>query len=169
MTALDIFVLLTVGGAAIVGFVRGFVHEVLALLAWVAGIAALKFFHLPLQEMLVDPVGSQRGAAVVAFIILFLPAYAAVRLLARSVGGRTRKSLLGPVDRVLGAGFGMVKGLIGATLFFLLANFGTDIVYGSRAARPDWMTESRTYPLLDASGRAIVGWIETRRKSGVAT
>ena len=47
MTALDIFVIIVVGGAALIGFVRGFVHEVLALLAWVAGIVALKLFHSP--------------------------------------------------------------------------------------------------------------------------
>ena len=167
MTALDIFVLILVFGAALIGFIRGFAHEVLALLAWVAGIAALKLFHTPLQERLVDLVGTERGAAVAAFALLFLPAYVAFKLFARAVGGRTRKSILGPVDRVLGGGFGMVKGLIGATLVFLLANFGADIVYGSRAARPEWMTTSRTYPLLNASGRAIVGWIERRRHPGV--
>ena len=167
MTALDIFVIIVVGGAALIGFVRGFVHEVLALLAWVAGIVALKLFHSPLTERLVESVGSERGAAVVAFALLFLPAYIAVKLFARAVGGRTRRSILGPVDRVLGGGFGMVKGLIGATLFFLIANFGTDIVYGSRADRPEWMTNSRTYPLLNASGRAVVEWIETRRSPEV--
>ena len=26
------------------------------------------------------------------------------------------------------------------------------------------MTESRTYPLLNATGRAVVDWVETRRK-----
>ena len=41
MTALDIFVILLLGGAALVGFVRGLVHEVLALAAWIVGIAAL--------------------------------------------------------------------------------------------------------------------------------
>ena len=167
MTALDIFVILVVGGAALVGFVRGFAHEVLALLAWIAGIAALKLFHTPLQEQLVDVIGTERGAAVAAFALLFLPAYIAFKLFARAVGGKTRKSILGPVDRVLGGGFGMVKGLIGATLVFLLANFGTDIVYGSRAPRPEWMTASRSYQLLDASGRALVGWIERRRHPGV--
>ena len=166
MTALDIFVILVVGGAALVGFVRGFAHEVLALLAWVAGIVALKLFHTPLTERLVDMVGTQRGAAVLAFALLFLPAYIAVKLFARAVGGKARRSVLGPVDRVLGGGFGMVKGLIGATLFFLLANFATDIVYGSRAERPEWMTKSRTYPLLNASGRSVVEWIETRRHPG---
>ena len=51
--------------------------------------------------------------------------------------------MLGPVDRVLGGGFGMLKGLIGATLFFLLANLATDMVYGAEAERPEWMTDSR--------------------------
>ena len=31
MTALDIFVILLLGGAALIGFVRGFTHEVLSL------------------------------------------------------------------------------------------------------------------------------------------
>ena len=36
MTALDIFVLLALGGGALVGFVRGFVQEALVLAAWAA-------------------------------------------------------------------------------------------------------------------------------------
>jgi membrane protein required for colicin V production len=71
--------------------------------------------------------------------------------------------LLGPVDRTLGGGFGALKGLLGATLFFLLANLATDMVYGPQSDRPEWMTRSRTFPLLNASGRAIVDWVEARR------
>jgi len=69
----------------------------------------------------------------------------------------------GPIDRVLGSGFGLLKGLLAATLFFLLANLATDMVYGPQAERPEWMTASRTYPLLNASGRGIVDWVEARR------
>ena len=36
-------------------------------------------------------------------------------------------------------------------------------VYGPQAERPEWMTASRTYPLLNASGRGIVDWVEARR------
>jgi membrane protein required for colicin V production len=163
MTALDIFVILLLGGAALICFVRGFTHEVLALLAWVAGIAALKLFHTPLQERLVDPVGTEAGASAVAFALLFLPTYIGVKLFARAGGGKARRSVLGPVDRILGGGFGMLKGLMGATLFFLLANLATDLVYGGDSDRPEWMTNSRTYPLLNATGRAVVDWVETRR------
>ena len=43
-------------------------------------------------------------------------------------------------------------------------NLVTDIVYGPDSNRPDWMRKSQTYPLLNASGRAVVDWVETRRK-----
>jgi membrane protein required for colicin V production len=166
MTALDIFVVLLLGGSAMVGFVRGFAHEVLALTAWIAAIVALKLLHGPLQAGLVGTVGTEAGASALAFALLFLPTYIGFKLFARAVGGRTRRSILGPVDRVLGGGFGMLKGLIGATLCFLLANLATDMVYGPRAERPEWMTSSHTYSLLNASGRAVVDWVETRRGDG---
>ena len=104
------------------------------------------------------------SASALAFALLFVPAYIVVKLIARRLGNTARRSVIGPVDRVLGGGFGMLKGLIGATLFFLLANLATDLVYGSDAKRPDWMRDARTYPLLNASGRAVVDWVETRRK-----
>jgi membrane protein required for colicin V production len=163
MSALDIFVILLLAGGALVGFVRGFTHELLSLFAWAVGIAMLKLFHTQLSGGLMASVGTHAAAAVLAFALLFVPSFLLVKLLARSIGGRTRRSVLGPVDRVLGGGFGFLKGLLGATLFFLLANLATDMIYGPEADRPAWMTNSRTYPLLNASGRAIVDWVEARR------
>ena len=165
MTALDVFVFLLLIGGAAVGFVRGFVHEVVSLLAWIVGIAMLKLFHTQLWSGLDNSFDTSPAAgAVLAFALLFIPSFLLVKLLARSIGGRTRRhSVLGPFDRTLGGGFGLLKGLLGATLFFLLANLATDMVYGPQADRPHWMAKSRTYPLLSASGRAIVDWVEARR------
>jgi len=165
MTALDVFVFLLLIGGAAVGFVRGFVHEVISILAWLVGIAMLKLFHTQLWTGLENSSHmSPAASAVLAFAILFVPSFLLVKLLARSLGGRTRRhTVLGPFDRTLGGGFGLLKGLLGATLFFLLANLATDMVYGPQADRPAWMTKSRTYPLLNASGRAIVDWVQARR------
>jgi membrane protein required for colicin V production len=165
VTALDVFVFLLLIGGGAVGFVRGFVHEVISLFAWVIAIAMLKLFHTQLWTGLMNSFHtSSPAAAVLAFAILFIPSFLIVKLLARSIGGKTRRhAMLGPFDRVLGGGFGALKGLLGATLFFLLANLATDMVYGPQADRPQWMTKSRTYPLLNASGRAIVDWVEGRR------
>jgi membrane protein required for colicin V production len=170
MTVLDIFVFLLLFGGLAVGFVRGFVHEVISLFAWVIAIAMLKLFHTQLWTGIDNSFHTSAAAgAVLAFAILFLPSFILVKLVARQLGGRTRRSpALGPFDRVLGGGFGALKGLLGATLFFLLANLATDMVYGPAAERPQWMTKSRTYPLLNASGRGIVDWVQARRHPGQA-
>ena len=164
MTALDILVLLLVGGGIVTGYFRGFVGEILSLLAWVGAVAALKFFHTPVAMALVGPVGTSSGASVLAFALIFGFTYIVIRLIARRLGDATRSSAIGPVDRVLGAGFGALKGLLLATLLFLAANLVYDTIWGRAASRPDWMANSRTYPLLHASSTAIVDFVEARRQ-----
>jgi membrane protein required for colicin V production len=169
LTALDVTVLLFVGGGLLLGFMRGFVMEILSLFAWVVVIAALKFLHAPLTDLLLNWVGSWGGAAVLAFALLFLVSFIGTKMLAARIGGMSRNSLVGPIDRVLGAGFGALKGLIGVTLIYLLLNLVYDGAMGATAKRPGWMSESRTYPLLNASSRAIVDFIQARRVHDVET
>ncbi|AEG47794.1 Colicin V production protein [Sphingobium chlorophenolicum L-1] len=163
MNAIDILVLLLIGGCAIFGLMRGFVQETLSLIAWVLAIFAIRLFHASVTEMLDGFVGTTSGAAVLAFALVFGVTFGAGKLLARAIGRRTRQSVLGPVDRVLGAGFGAVKGLIGATLVFLAFSLVYDTFYGSGARRPDWLSDARTYPLLNASGQAISEFVAERR------
>src|SRR5919202_4445164 len=85
VTALDVFVFLLLIGGAAIGFVRGFVHEVISLLAWVVAIAMLKLFHTQLWTGLTGTVvASPAAAAVLAFAILFAPSFLIVKLLARA-------------------------------------------------------------------------------------
>lgn len=163
LTGLDMIVLLLVGGGLVLGFMRGFVMEVLSLLAWVAAIVALKFLHDPVSAALEKPIGTDAGAEVAAFALIFGIVFIGGKLIARSMGTASKKSVVGPIDRVLGGGFGALKGLIGATLLYLGANLVYDTIYGQAAERPEWIAKSRTYPLLHASGRAIVDFIEARR------
>ena len=164
MTALDITVLLLVGGLAVLGGLRGFTSEVLSLAAWIAVIFALKLLHDPATQLLEEPVGTHAGAAVLSFGLIAVVVLVGGKILANAIGGSAKRSVLGPIDRLLGFGFGAVKGLIAATLAFLLFNLGYDTLYGTRADRPDWLATSRTYPLLNASGRAIVDFVAARRR-----
>jgi membrane protein required for colicin V production len=164
LTSLDIFVLLTVFGAALLGLRRGFVYEVLALGAWIAVVFALKLFHLPLSRALAESVGTAGGGATLAFAILTIGTFLLGRLIANAVGKRTKSSVLGPVDRALGFGFGAMKGLIIASLVFLLATLVFDVVGGGPERRPAWMRESRTYPLLNATSAGIADFVDRRRK-----
>ena len=163
MTALDIIVLVLVGSGAFLGARRGFVGEVLSLAAWVVAIVALRLLHTPATDLLEPMIGTRAGAAVAAFFLVFGIVLLAGKLIARQVGGGVKRSVVGPIDRILGGGFGALKGLIGATLLYLAANLVYDTIYGRASVRPEWMANSRTYPLLHASGRAILDFVEWRR------
>jgi membrane protein required for colicin V production len=168
MTALDIIVLVLVGGGIVLGARRGFTGELLSLAAWIVAIVALSLLHTPATEMLEAPVGTRAGAAVLAFVLVFGIVLLAGKLVARRVSGGIKRSVIGPVDRILGAGFGALKGLIGATLLYLAANLVYDTIHGRTAARPEWMANSRSYPLLYASGRAVLDFVEWRRGGAAA-
>lgn len=163
LTALDIVVLVLIGGGAVMGLLRGFVSEILSLFAWAAAIFALKLLHTPATLALTHVTHTQSGAAVLAFVLVFAGVFFGGKMVASALGRRTRRSVLGPVDRALGLGFGALKGLLAATVGFLLVNLLLDMWSGQAAARPEWMRGSRTYPLLNASSRAIVDFVARRR------
>lgn len=164
MTGFDIAVLLMVAMGAITGFLRGFVQEILALAAWVFAVFAIRFLHTPLSAALEPTIGTASGATVLAFALLLLVPYAGTKLLANWAGGRSRSSVLGPIDRVLGFGFGAVKGTIIVVLAFSVVALGYDTVWGV-GGRPGWIKQARTYPFVNASSEAIVTMIAERRQA----
>ena len=162
MTGFDFIVLGIVGVAAIGGFLRGFVQEILSLAAWVLAIFAIRYLHTPLTAALQEYVGSGISTAVLAFALLLLIPYAAMKLIANNVGKASRNSVLGPIDRVLGFGFGALKGMVIVVIAFSLLVLGYDMVWGYKG-RPDWITHARSYDLVDASSRSLVEMIAERR------
>jgi len=163
MTGFDIIVLLIVAVAAVGGFLRGFVQEVLSLASWVLAVAAIRFLHTDLTAALYSFIGTPSGAAVLAFVLLLLIPYAAMKLIATRAGRASRNSVLGPFDRVLGFGFGAVKGVIIVVMAFSVLVLGYDTVWGA-AGRPVWMTTARTYPFVNASADAMVQLINERQR-----
>ena len=162
MTGFDWIVLVIVGVAAIGGFSRGFVQEVLSVAAWILVAFAIRYLHSPLTDALIDYLGSGIATAVLAFAILLLIPYAAMKVIANNVGEASRNSILGPIDRVLGFGFGALKGVLIVVIAFSLLVMGYDSIWGIKG-RPDWITQSRSYELVDASSRTLVEMLAERR------
>lgn len=162
MTAFDLIVLVLVGVGAIGGFMRGFVQEVLSLAAWVLAVLAIRYLHTDLTAAIFEFMGSPITASIFAFALLLLIPYAAMKLIARVAGRKARESVLGPIDRVLGFGFGALKGVIIVIVGFSLLVLGYDSIWGAKG-RPLWIIEARTYQLVDAGSRAMVQIIDERR------
>ncbi|MCC6924325.1 CvpA family protein [Novosphingobium sp.] len=167
MTGFDIAVLVLVGMGAITGFMRGFIQEVFALAAWVLALVAIHNLHTPLSEALVPHVGTESGASVLAFALLLLVPYAIVKLLSDRLGSASRNSVLGPIDRVIGFGFGAVKGMVITVMAFSVLVLGYDTIWGA-GGRPQWITSARSYPFINASSEALVQMIGERRREAAA-
>ena len=162
MTGFDFLVLLIVGVAAIGGFMRGFVQEVLSVAAWILVAFAIRYLHSPLTDQLVDYIGGGVATSVLAFALLLLIPYAAMKVIANNVGEASRNSILGPIDRVLGCGFGALKGMLIVVIAFSLLVLGYDSVWGIQG-RPSWINQARSYELVDAGSRSLVEMLAERR------
>lgn len=164
LTGFDMIVLALIAGGAILGFMRGFAQEALSLMALAAAVIALRLFHTPVTEWLIPKVGTDSGAMVLAFFIVFGGVLILGKFIARKIGKTSRDSVVGSFDRVLGVGFGMLKGLLLSTIALLLFFMVYDFVYGAEAERPDWIKNSRTYPLLRATGVEISDMVKAQQE-----
>ncbi|MBL43985.1 MULTISPECIES: CvpA family protein [Erythrobacter] len=162
MTGFDYLVLLIVGIAAAGGFMRGFMQEILSLAAWILAAFAIRFLHTPLTLALEEYIGPEITTSLLSFTLLLLIPYAAMKVIASNVGTASRGSIMGPIDRVLGFGFGALKGVLIVVIAFSLLVLGYDGIWGYKG-RPSWITTARSYELVDASSRALVEALAERR------
>lgn len=168
-TAFDIIILLSLGAGLVTGFMRGFVQEILSLAALLVALFALRLFHAPLSTALEGSIGTGAGASILAFSLIIGLIWGGGKFAASRIGGATRSSFVGPFDRVLGGGFGMIKSLLIAATAFMLLMLAYDLIYGPTSERPAWLNESRTYPLIRATSAALSDVIAERLNDARAT
>jgi membrane protein required for colicin V production len=157
-TGFDWVVVSLVGLLAIAGLLRGFTQEALSLAGWILAILVVRMFHQDVTLWLAPRVGGDAAGAIIAFLLLFFGTVIAARVIAGLAGGFAKRSVLGPMDRVLGLGFGALKGVILSSVLFLLAQFSTGL-FDPDQQLPEWLVESRSAPLLSLSADAMVGWV----------
>lgn len=162
MAGLDILIVVIVGVAAIGGFMRGLVQEVLSLASWIMAALALHFLHPLLTDGLRNLYNAEPATPLLAFVLLLLIPYAAMKVIIGTASGASDGAILGPIDRVLGFGFGAVKGVLIAIFAFCVLVMGFDDSWGYQG-RPTWITTARTYPAADAFSRQLLPAIAVRR------
>jgi membrane protein required for colicin V production len=158
LTVFDVVVILLVGLLAFAGLARGFVGEIVSLLAWVAGIIAVRLFYTPTKAMMTQLTGTEAGGAVAALAALFIGGFLIVRIIGGPLSARTKGSIIGPIDRLLGMGFGAAKGVLAAALLFLGANLVFDTIDPGEPS-PPWLAEARTAPTLAMISKALVDFV----------
>ncbi|MEW6164494.1 MAG: CvpA family protein [Pseudomonadota bacterium] len=152
MTVFDYGVLGAVGLSLLVGLWRGVVSEILALLAWVAAFMAARAWAMPAGDLVAAGVGEPAWRQVagflaifVAVLILFALARWLLSLLLKAVG-------LAPLDRVLGALFGIARGVLVVWVVVLLAGL-------TALPRQQWWQQAVLAPPLETAVLAARPWL----------
>lgn len=151
MTLFDIIALGLLSISAGVGFFRGAVREMMTVLALlVAGAAALwgLRFSGPILRGFVEPAWA---ANVAAILVVFVAVYVVLRLLGGNMAARVQATdVLGFLDRLIGAGFGLVRSLVVLGAFSLAFNAATP-----PDRMPQWIAGAALYPLTKAAGEVL--------------
>lgn len=149
---LDLVVLVVMLLSALLAMVRGFTREVLAITAWVVAIAAALYFKDDLAPWIAEHVtfGPDWLPMVIAGTVVFLVTLIVVSLVTIKIADLVLDSQIGPVDRSLGFLFGAARGFLLAVIAFIFFNY-----FVSLEQQPDWATEARSRPILEASSKNL--------------
>jgi membrane protein required for colicin V production len=121
MTAFDYAVIGVLFASVVLGWWRGVVGEVLALAAWIAAFFAARLMAPMAVEFVPNGVTGQDMRLIVAWIAVFvgvLVIFALVRMIIKTL---LKAVGLGWLDRLLGASFGIVRGLLVVAVLVLVA------------------------------------------------
>lgn len=148
MTTVDWVLLAVLAFSMLLGAWRGLVYEVLSVLGWAASFYAAQYFApmvagwLPLQS------SSETVRYAAAFVLVFVVGVFTAGLLAFLLKKLIEAIGLRPVDRTMGAAFGLVRGVI-----LLLA---AAVVMDMTALKTStWWQESKGAPVLTAALKGL--------------
>lgn len=151
-TIVDGVVAVVLLGSAGMAFMRGFVHEVLAIAAWIgAGMAAYYGFPF-VQPWFRAQIGVAWMADIIAALSLFLVALLALSLVTKAVSNRVKRSALNSVDSSLGFVFGLLRGAVVLCLAYMLAAWLI-----APDTPPQWLAAAKTRPWLERGASLLQG------------
>src|SRR6185369_13089416 len=136
MATLDWIFLSVLGASFLLGVWRGLVYEVLSVMSWIAAFVVAQWLAPDAAALLPVQRAPEAGRYAVGFVVVFIAVVFAGALLAWITKKLVQSVGLRPVDRTLGAAFGLVRGAVLVLAVAVVVNM-------SPARRAQWWTESK--------------------------
>ena len=135
--------------SALLAFMRGFVHEVLSIAAWIGAVLAA-VHGMPLARPFargIVPIdwAADSAAAVLIFLVVLLVLSILTNAVARSI----QKSALNNLDLSLGFVFGLARALVILGVGLIITDWLTN------AERPGWIARAKTLPIIELAADGL--------------
>ena len=148
MAPLDWVMLAVLAASFLLGAWRGLVYEVLSVISWIAAFVLAQWFAPTVAAMLPMGGAGQAMRYVSGFLLVFIGVVFAGGLLAWVTKKLVQAVGLRPIDRTLGAAFGLLRG---AVLLLALAV----VINMTPLKRGEWWTESKGAGVSTAGLKAL--------------
>ncbi len=129
--------------SALLAFMRGFVHEVLSIAAWIGAVLAavhgLPYAKPFARKIIPIDWAADSAAAVIIFLVVLLILSIITTAIARSI----QKSALNNLDRALGFVFGLARALVILGVGLIITDWLTN------TNRPTWVARAKTLPVIE--------------------
>ncbi len=152
MTGFDLAIIGVLALSVLLAFFRGITRELIALVAWVAGIVAALTFAPMVGGWLPELGGNPAVRYLLAFAVIVIVALLVGACVAWPLRSFIWKAGLGFADRFLGAVFGLARGVVVILLFVLVAGLTT-------LPRHEWWQNAALALPLAAAALAIAPWL----------
>ncbi|MFK7995952.1 MAG: CvpA family protein [Granulosicoccus sp.] len=158
MSNVDLLILACIGLSAAMSFFRGVVHEALSLTVWIGAILLTLNYSSSFATLLpISSVQSPLARASISGVALFGGTLFVGGIIRIFVAQIFANSKLRFVDRFLGVGFGVLRGVVIVALLVLAANLSPEL------KRESWWQSSSLIPRF----QSIAGFIHTQLPESV--
>ena len=144
MNLLDYIIIIIIAYLLIKGVLRGFVREISSLAGIILGIWLGNLFQPQVTEFLRPYLPSVQYLPLISFAVLFALILGLCNILGWAISLLCKKIFLGGIDRLLGAGLAILKGVIITYLIIVILTFfipsKTPLISSSRLA--PWVIRS---------------------------
>ncbi|OEU68203.1 MAG: colicin V production protein [Desulfobacterales bacterium PC51MH44] len=135
MNFFDIIIVIILGYCVIRGIFRGLIKELSSIIGVLGGFYAAYTYYMVVAKLLSKWIANTGYLNILSFLIVFCGVFIIISILGVIINYLLKIAFLGWVDRICGAGFGAVKGiLIVSVLLITLTAFlpkGTPVIKDS--------------------------------------
>ena len=149
-TVVDLAVIGIIALSALLALARGAVREVLGLASWIGSIAVAFVAFERVRPLVTPHIQEPLIADAATLAVVFIVPFIAFKILASVIAGAVSASPLGPFDRLLGFGFGVLRGMLIVCAAYLVVS-----AFVPPGRQPVWLRDARTLPQVQ-KGAALL-------------